>query len=59
MRERASSEAVIAVLPEEMIEVHAELVGGRYQRVRVLRRGDYLQSNTIPDFKLSVDAILG
>ncbi len=53
------SEMVIVVLPEEMIEMHAEPVDGRYQQVRVLRRGDDLESDTISHLKLSVDAILG
>ena len=52
-------EAVIVVLADEIMEVHAEPANGRYERMRVLRRGDYLQSDTVPNLKLSVDAILG
>jgi len=52
-------EVVIVVLPEELIEFHAEAIGGRYQRVKVLRRGEYLESASIPNFRLSVDDILG
>lgn len=52
-------EVVIVVLPEEIVEAHAEPVNGRYQSNRILRRGDYLESSILANFKLSVDAILG
>jgi Uma2 family endonuclease len=52
-------EVVIVVLPEELIEFHVEAIGGQYQKVKILQRGDYLESTTIPNFRLSVDDILG
>lgn len=52
-------EVVVVALPEETVEFHAEPVGGQYQRVEILRRGDHLESVTIPNFRLSVDDILG
>jgi Uma2 family endonuclease len=52
-------EVVIVVLPEELVEFHAEASGGQYQKVKILQRGDYLESASIPNFRLSVDNILG
>jgi len=52
-------EAVIIVLPEQIIELHAKPGAGQYQVVKTLRRGDYLESESIPNLRLSVDAILG
>ena len=52
-------EAVIIVLPEQIIELHAEPIAGQYQVVKTLRRGDYLESESIPNLRLSIDAILG
>jgi Uma2 family endonuclease len=52
-------EVVIVTLPEEVVEFHAEPVGGQYQRVEVLRRGDYLEPAIIPNLRLSVNDILG
>lgn len=52
-------EVVIAVLPDELVEFHAEAAGGQYQRVSILRRGDQLTSATVPNFRLDVEDILG
>lgn len=52
-------DAVIIMLPEQMIELHANPVNGQHQVVKTLRRGDYLESESIPNLRLSVDAILG
>jgi hypothetical protein len=47
------------VLPEEVVEFHAEPMDGKYQRVNILRRGDFLESISIPNFRLNVNDILG
>jgi Uma2 family endonuclease len=52
-------EVVIVALPEEAVEFHVDPVGGQYQRVVILRRGDYLESASIPNLRLSVNDILG
>jgi Uma2 family endonuclease len=46
-------------LPEDRVEAHAEAVNGVYQKVRILKRGESLSSESIPKLVLSVDEILG
>ncbi len=52
-------EVVIMVLPEDVIEVHAEAANGQYQKVKILGRGEIFESTAIPGVKLSIDAVLG
>ena len=46
-------------LPEDRVETHSEPVNGVYQKVRVLKRGETVPSESIPKLVLSVDEILG
>ena len=46
-------------LVERQIEVHTEIVDGRYARVRVARPGDTLRPVGFPDVEIRVDAVLG
>jgi Uma2 family endonuclease len=52
-------EAWLVVLPKDLIEVHSEPKGGKYQKVQRLKRGKTVASSTLPDLKLNVDDILG
>lgn len=52
-------ETIIIVLPEDVIEVHAEPVNGQYQRVKILGRDDTLDSTLIASINLAVDDLLG
>ena len=51
-------EVWITVLPERIIEVHAEPVAGRYTRNRIYVPGDTISPACFPDIVLSVDEIL-
>lgn len=44
-------------LPEEQIELYAEPLHGAYQISKIFQRGE--QAQTIADFSVSVDAVLG
>ena len=52
-------ETWIVNLPEERVEVYAELIGGSYQTVEHYVRGDELQSRSLAALRVSVDEILG
>ena len=46
-------------LQNETIEIHTAPRGGIYSLIKVLRRGDTLQPETVPNLKIEVDKILG
>ena len=46
-------------LPEDRVEAHSEPVTGVYQKVRMLKRGDTLPSESISELELIVEEILG
>lgn len=52
-------EVVIVVLTEGLVEFYAASAAGRYRRINVFRRGEYLDSESIPNFRISIDTILG
>jgi len=52
-------EVWLANLPEDRVEAHSNPVKGVYQQVRVLRRGESLSPEMIPDLVLMVNEILG
>ena len=51
-------EVWIAVIPERIIEVHTEPVGGRYTKMRTFRPGDTITPGCFPDISLPVGDIL-
>lgn len=46
-------------LPEEKIEVYAELADGAYQVSKDFKRGDEAQAQSIPDLRVNVAAVIG
>jgi len=52
-------EAWLANLPEDRVEAHSHPANGIYQKVRVVKRGEFLSLEDIPNLVLSVDDILG
>lgn len=52
-------ETWIVNLPEERVEVYADLTGGSYQTVEHYVRGEELQSRSLAALRVSVDEILG
>lgn len=46
-------------LSKDLIEVYREPIGGKYQEVRQVQRGQSLSPKRLPDLALNVDAILG
>ena len=51
-------EVWITVLPERIIEAHAEPVAGRYTRNRIYAPGDTISPGALPDIELAVSDIL-
>ena len=51
-------EVWITVLPERIIEAHAEPVAGRYTRNRIYVPGDTISPGALPDIELAVSDIL-
>ena len=51
-------EVWLAILPERVIEVHTEPVGGRYTQMRTFRPGDTISPGCFPDIALPVTEIL-
>jgi Uma2 family endonuclease len=43
----------------ETIEIHTQPRGGVYSLIRVLRRGDTVRSESVPNLQIEVDKILG
>jgi Uma2 family endonuclease len=52
-------EVWLANLPDDTVEFYAQPLNGIYQVARVLRRGETLVSQIVPDLQISVDEILG
>lgn len=52
-------ETWLLVLPKEVIEVYSQPNSGKYQKVRLLKRGRTLVSPTIPSFSCRVEDLLG
>jgi Uma2 family endonuclease len=52
-------EAWLMVLLKDVIEVHSQPKGGKYQKVQRLKRGKTLVSPTIPAFSCKVEDLLG
>ncbi len=52
-------EVWIVDLPNETVEIHAEVSGGGYDLVRRFRRGDTLRPGALPGLDVPVDAALG
>ncbi len=51
-------EVWLAILPEQVIEVHTEPAGGRYTQMRTFRPGDAISPGCFPDIALPVSEIL-
>lgn len=52
-------EYVLINLPKDGIEHYAQPANGRYQFVKIIKRGESFTSRVIPGLTLSADAILG
>jgi Uma2 family endonuclease len=52
-------EVWLAALPSEIVEVHSQPVNGKYQKIRIARRGDSIAPEQLPTLSISVDEILG
>ena len=53
------AEVWLVNLQNETVEVHTDPKGGIYTLIRVLRRGDTLQSETAPNLQIEIDEMLG
>ena len=53
------AEVWLVNLQNETVEVHTDPKGGIYTLIRVLRRGDSLQSETTPNLQIEIDRMLG
>jgi len=53
------AEALLVNLPGDVIEYYSEPVGGRYQAVRIIQRGESFTSQVVTAVTLSVEQILG
>jgi Uma2 family endonuclease len=53
------SEVWLVNVQNETIEIHTEPRGGVYSLIRVLRRGDTIHSESVPNLQIEVDKILG
>ncbi len=51
-------EVWIVNLPNDIIEVHQQPGVGIYQLAKIYKRGEMIESKTLPDLKLGVDEIL-
>ncbi len=52
-------EVWLANLPEDRFEIHAQPQNGKYQSVLIVRRGEFITSQTIADLSIPLDQILG
>ena len=50
---------LIVNIPADLIESYAEPVGGVYQRIAQIRRGEFVEIVGVPGVVLSVDEVLG
>lgn len=46
-------------LPGETVEIYAQPSGGKYQKSRELKRGEIINSETIPQLSLGANTVLG
>jgi Uma2 family endonuclease len=53
------AEVWIVNLPEEIIETYAQPANGTYEHTWLLKHGETFTSETVPDLKINVDAVLG
>ena len=52
-------EALLVVIPSEVLELHSSPSRGRYRRVKRFRRGQSVRPSAFPDVEMSVEEILG
>jgi Uma2 family endonuclease len=52
-------EVWIANLPEDSVEAYSEPANGVYQKVRIVRRGESLSSESVPNLVLNAGEVLG
>ena len=53
------AEALLVNLPRDVIEYYCDPVGGKYQSVRIINRGESFTSQAVTGLTLSVEEILG
>ncbi|HMS42065.1 MAG TPA: Uma2 family endonuclease [Pyrinomonadaceae bacterium] len=49
----------IVNLPDETVEVYSQLKNGNYHLVRIIEKGEMIESNAVEKLKLTVEEILG
>jgi Uma2 family endonuclease len=52
-------EVWLAILPEDHLEAYGRPVNGSYQDIRIVRRGESLSPQRLPNLMVSVEEILG
>lgn len=46
-------------LPKEIIEIYSQPLEGRYQEIRLVKRGELLSAKSIPNLTIDANAVLG